>query len=185
MMQAYINAGDFKFTKRIKSAFHVNIRFYLIYVVVGFFGLIYLIAGNGYTRPRIQDFVMAMANSWGLLLVIVFMGYGLVDGPRKLWFSGNVKRRLHQLYAKASRVKEECIDSELEFKDLAKHIRVKPATGDEYCLPPNISQRYQFTWIGGSNCAKVSFCSTTRVQHSRQQYCHSKNRDRRILSQVE
>ncbi|KAG0176584.1 hypothetical protein DFQ29_005950 [Apophysomyces sp. BC1021] len=120
MMQAYINAGDFKFTKRIKSAFHVNIRFYLIYVVVGFFGLIYLIAGNGYTRPRIQDFVMAMANSWGLLLVIVFMGYGLVDGPRKLWFSGNVKRRLHQLYAKASRVKEECIDSELEFKDLAK-----------------------------------------------------------------
>lgn len=63
---------------------------------------------------------MAMANSWGLFLVIVFMGYGLVAVPRRLWFTGNTKRHLRELYAKASRLKEECIDSEMEFNEVAK-----------------------------------------------------------------
>ncbi|KAI8875403.1 hypothetical protein K501DRAFT_202707 [Backusella circina FSU 941] len=121
MMQAYVNTGDFSIAKRIKSAFHVNVRFYSIYVVVGIVGLVYLIFANGYTkREIIQGYVMAAANSWGLLLVIVFMGYGLVSVPRNLWYSGNYVRHLHQLYASASRLKEECMDSELEFNELAK-----------------------------------------------------------------
>ncbi|KAI9025976.1 LMBR1-like membrane protein-domain-containing protein [Phycomyces nitens] len=121
MLQAYGNTGDFTFAKRIKSAIKVNVRFYLIYVFVGIFGLIYLVFGSGYnSRQRIQVLVMAMANSWGLLLVIIFMGYGLVSVPRALWFSGSVKRHLYQIYLKAPRAKEECIDSELEFNELAK-----------------------------------------------------------------
>jgi phosphate starvation-inducible membrane PsiE len=50
MMQAYVNTGDFTIAKRIKSAFHVNVRFYSIYVVVGIVGLVYLIFANGYTK---------------------------------------------------------------------------------------------------------------------------------------
>lgn len=65
-----------------------------------------------------------MANSWGLFLVIMFMGYGLVAVPRSLWNSGNIKKRLDELYIKAPRVKEECIDSELEFNELAKVILI-------------------------------------------------------------
>ncbi|CAO3654282.1 unnamed protein product [Cunninghamella echinulata] len=65
---------------------------------------------------------MAMANSWGLFLVIMFMGYGLVSVPRALWNSGDIRKRLDELYIKAPRVKEECMDSELEFNELAKTI---------------------------------------------------------------
>ncbi|KAI9496861.1 LMBR1-like membrane protein-domain-containing protein [Zychaea mexicana] len=121
MMQAYVNTGDFGFTQRVKAAVQVNLRFYSIYVVVGFFGLLYLIFGSGYTtKEKIQGFVMAMANSWGLFLVIVFLGYGLVAVPRRLWITGNTKRHLRQLYANASKGKEESMDSELEFIELAK-----------------------------------------------------------------
>lgn len=63
---------------------------------------------------------MAAANSWGLFLVIVFMGYGLVSVPRNLWYSGNYDRHLHQHYANAAKLKEECMDSEIEFNELAK-----------------------------------------------------------------
>ncbi|KAI7900314.1 LMBR1-like membrane protein-domain-containing protein [Cokeromyces recurvatus] len=121
MMQAYINQGDFSISKRLKSAIHVNIRFYSIYVVVGAIGLIYLIFGNGLTtREGIQSYVMAAANSWGLFLVIILMGYGLVSVPRTLWYSANYNRHLNKIYAKAARLKEECMDSELEFNELAK-----------------------------------------------------------------
>lgn len=63
---------------------------------------------------------MAMANSWGLFLVIVLMGYGLVAVPRKLWYASDTKYHLNELYTKAPRIKEECMDSELEFSELAK-----------------------------------------------------------------
>lgn len=71
-------------------------------------------------REGIQSYVMAAANSWGLFLVIVFMGYGLVSVPRSLWYSGSYDRHLFQHYANAARLKEECMDSELEFNELAK-----------------------------------------------------------------
>lgn len=53
MMQAYVNTGDFTIAKRLKSAVNVNLRFYSIYVVVGTFGLIYLIFGSGLTTRYI------------------------------------------------------------------------------------------------------------------------------------
>jgi hypothetical protein len=71
-------------------------------------------------REGIQSYVMAAANSWGLFLVIVFMGYGLVSVPRSLWYSGSYDRHLHQHYANAAKLKEECMDSEIEFNELAK-----------------------------------------------------------------
>jgi hypothetical protein len=63
---------------------------------------------------------MAMANSWGLFLAIIFMGYGLVAVPRKLWSAANIRKQLKHLYVRASRVKEECMDSELEYADVAQ-----------------------------------------------------------------
>ncbi|OBZ82382.1 LMBR1 domain-containing protein 2 [Choanephora cucurbitarum] len=121
MLQAYVNTGEFTIAKRIKSAVHVNLRFYSIYVVVGLIGLIYLVFGSGLTTKQgIQSYVMAAANSWGLFLVIVFMGYGLVSVPRSLWYYGKYTTHLHQLYAKAAHVKEECMDSEFEYNELAK-----------------------------------------------------------------
>ncbi|KAI8081328.1 LMBR1-like membrane protein-domain-containing protein [Halteromyces radiatus] len=123
MMQAYVNSGDIKVIKRLKSAAQVNIRFYMIYVIIGIIGLIYLFFKGGITtREDLQGFVMAMANSWGLFLVIMFMGYGLIAVPRKLWYASDTKRHLNELYKKAPRVKEECMDSELEFDELAKTI---------------------------------------------------------------
>ncbi|CAO3686405.1 unnamed protein product [Rhizopus stolonifer] len=123
MMQAYMNTGDFTISKRLKLALHTNLRFYSIYLFVGFFGLVYLIFGSGYTtREKIQSYVMAAANSWGLFLVVIFMGYGLVSVPRSLWYSGDFTRHLIQHYADATKLKEECIESEIEFSDVAKII---------------------------------------------------------------
>ncbi|SAM04151.1 hypothetical protein [Absidia glauca] len=125
MMQAYVNTGEFKVLQRLASAAKVNVRFYMIYVVVGILGLIYLVLKGGITtRMKLQGFVMAMANSWGLFLVIVFMGYGLVAVPRKLWYASDIKHHLNELYTKAPRIKEDCMDSELEFNELAKTINV-------------------------------------------------------------
>lgn len=63
---------------------------------------------------------MAAANSWGLFLVIIFMGYGLVSVPRHFWHHGDFMRHLLQHYANAAKLKEEYMDSELELNEVAK-----------------------------------------------------------------
>ncbi|KAJ2958251.1 hypothetical protein NQZ79_g6117 [Umbelopsis isabellina] len=124
MLQAYVNAGEFTVGAKLRYAVSINLKFYLVYAIVAVVGLVYLIIGNGYTtRDKLQGYVMAMANSWGLLLAIIFMGYGLVAVPRKLWFAANAKKELRHLYVRAPRVKEECMDSELEYAEVAKAIR--------------------------------------------------------------
>ncbi|CAO3677428.1 unnamed protein product [Umbelopsis vinacea] len=124
LLQAYVNAGEFTIASKFRYAVSINLKFYLVYAVIAIVGLVYLIIGNGYTtRDKLQGYVMAMANSWGLLLAIIFMGYGLVSVPRKLWYAANVRKQLKHLYVRAPLVKEECMDSELEYTDVAKTIR--------------------------------------------------------------
>jgi hypothetical protein len=47
---------------------------------------------------------IAAANAWGLLLVILFLGYGLVEIPRKIWYKARLslpiakRARMHMMY---------------------------------------------------------------------------------------
>ncbi|KAJ1500426.1 LMBR1 domain-containing protein 2 [Coelomomyces lativittatus] len=49
---------------------------------------------------------MALSSAYGLLLVVVLMGYGLVDIPRSLWQKANRQRSLELLEMKAPRCHE-------------------------------------------------------------------------------
>lgn len=53
-----------------------------VLALIGF--IIYLLAQR-YTLAGIAGFVMALGNTYGLLLVIVMLGNGVVEVPRSLW----------------------------------------------------------------------------------------------------
>lgn len=44
---------------------------------------------------------IALANSWGLLLFTLLLGYGLVEIPRKIWNLTNTNKTLDKLYGEA------------------------------------------------------------------------------------
>lgn len=68
-------------------------------------------------RDRI-GFVMAAANAYGLALLVVFLGFGLVDIPMTWWQSGHPEARLRALELEAPRVQEELEDAQLEYNDV-------------------------------------------------------------------
>jgi hypothetical protein len=70
---------------------------------------------------------MAIANAWGLILIILFMGKGLVDVPRSLWKLANVPNCLRMLEFRAPKVKENVVDAEVALYDAAAVIEL-------YCL---------------------------------------------------
>jgi hypothetical protein len=54
---------------------------------------------------------MALANIWGLFLMVVLLGYGLIDVPRKLWDFGNSQKKARALYFRAVEVHDEFQDA--------------------------------------------------------------------------
>lgn len=61
--------------------------------------IIYLLATKGSTQTfHFLAFMMAMGNTYGVILIILLMGNGLVALPRRLWRMGNSKTELQRLY---------------------------------------------------------------------------------------
>lgn len=104
--------------KRFRSAVRHNIIYQLIVGSVALIGLVFLIHNQG--TSNLRAYIMALSNSWGLILVVIFMGYGMVDVPRRLWHKGDTARELRRIAFKASVVKDKCQDTEDEVLNVAK-----------------------------------------------------------------
>ena len=60
--------------------------------------VIYMLSTNGGSTTALMGFMMAMANTYGLVIVIALMGNGLVALPRRIWEIGNTSHELVRLY---------------------------------------------------------------------------------------
>lgn len=55
-----------------------------------------------------QGFLIAIANIYALVMIVCFMGYGLVEVPRDLWRYSMHERRTRLLEFRASTRRENC-----------------------------------------------------------------------------
>ncbi|OZJ02345.1 hypothetical protein BZG36_04385 [Bifiguratus adelaidae] len=122
-LQSYLSAGGFTVKAKIWYAVRTNLYFYGVYLALGILGLVYIVAYKPFeSRAALQGYIIAIANSWGLLLIIIFMGYGLVAIPRHFWNLSNIDLQLDRCYQNAPRLKEELMDAEVELDSLYKEL---------------------------------------------------------------
>ncbi|KAF9960370.1 hypothetical protein BGZ72_007175 [Mortierella alpina] len=122
LLQAYTQSGEFTVMKKFRSAVRYNIIYQLIIGTIALIGLVGVIYAQG--TSNLRAYVMALSNSWGLVLVVIFMGYGMVDVPRRLWHKGDNSRELKRINFKASVVKDKRQDTEDEVHAVAKELSV-------------------------------------------------------------
>lgn len=64
--------------------------------------LLWKLISDHLTGEQLGFFAMCLANTWGLVLLILMLGYGLVEVPRVTWYSGNrvvAMKKLHYTLA--------------------------------------------------------------------------------------
>lgn len=110
-LRAYSTAGHFKRVDKVREAVQQHLVTLTIALVVGLFALFYLVAVkrvDGYfskyfylfifyliylylliCRNAIIGMAMAAANAWGMFMLVVLLGLGLVDIPRSMWRKAN------------------------------------------------------------------------------------------------
>ncbi len=70
----------------------------ILAVLAGIIYIIYLVSTSGGTFSQVIGFVMAMGNTYGVLLITLLMGNGLVALPMHLWRLGDIDKGLRELY---------------------------------------------------------------------------------------
>jgi len=81
---AYIESGYFTFGDRLLDALHAQLRTAFV-AVVALVAFVAFLLVQGDTLAGVQGLLMALGNTYGLLFVVVLLGNGVVEIPRRLW----------------------------------------------------------------------------------------------------
>lgn len=125
MMQSYVYAGDFTIWGKIKTALFENALWYGSYLVI-FGGLLVYVALKpqlDINGENIKLIGITASNTWGLLLLVLLLGYGLVELPRNAWNMSLPDLRLEEAYFKISKLCTEKEDAEEELADVLAEVK--------------------------------------------------------------
>ncbi|KOX74486.1 LMBR1 domain-containing protein 2 [Melipona quadrifasciata] len=122
IMQSYIKAGDFTVQGKLKSALIDNAIYYGSYLFICGILLIYIALKPGFDfdGQKLKAIASSASNTWGLFLLVLLLGYALVEVPRGLWNASKPGYTLNYSYFKVAKLSldkceaEETVDDILE-----------------------------------------------------------------------
>uniref|UniRef100_A0A3Q2WHN9 LMBR1 domain containing 2b n=1 Tax=Haplochromis burtoni TaxID=8153 RepID=A0A3Q2WHN9_HAPBU len=120
-MQSYARSGGFSITGKIKTALIENAIYYGTYLLI--FGSLLIYVAVHPELYELQTIGITAANTWGLFLLVLLLGYGLVEIPRSYWNSSRHGHLLVKTYFKASKLMTEKADAEENLEDVMEEVR--------------------------------------------------------------
>ncbi|OQR67724.1 LMBR1 domain-containing protein 2-like [Tropilaelaps mercedesae] len=124
LMQSYSTAGDFTTSGKLKTALYENAIYYGTYVCIFVILLIYLIInGIGLDWGKLKVLLITASNTWGLFLLVLLLGSGLVDVPRTMWNLSRKGYTLRYLYFKGAKLSMEKCETEEKLDDAIEELR--------------------------------------------------------------
>nr|XP_057912953.1 G-protein coupled receptor-associated protein LMBRD2B [Doryrhamphus excisus] len=124
-MQSYARSGGFSIGGKMKTALIENAIYYGSYLLI-FGSLLIYVAVHPQWRLswyELQTIGITAANTWGLFLLVLLLGYGLVEIPRSYWDASRHGHLLLKTYFKASKLMTEKADAEENLEDVMEEVR--------------------------------------------------------------
>jgi hypothetical protein len=92
LASGYYDNGEFTFKAKMKSSLRMNGILFLVAGIIGVIGVIYLKAVAAMSWDDLSGLAIAASNTWGLAILVLMAGYGLVEFPRSLWHTSDLAR---------------------------------------------------------------------------------------------
>lgn len=122
IMQSYSMAGDFTTIDKLKSAIRANLIYYSSIGAIFTILLIYVMFKNGIDFANLKVIIISSSNTWGLFLLVVLLGYGLVELPRFLINRSRHFQSLNRHYFKVGKLNAEKCEAEEKLDDALEEI---------------------------------------------------------------
>lgn len=114
LMQSYLKAGDFTIKGKLKSALIDNAIYYGSYLFICGILFIYIaLKPDVYLDwQKLKAIASSASNTWGLFLLVLLLGYALVEVPRSLWNNSKQGFTLQYAYFKLSKMSSDKAEAE-------------------------------------------------------------------------
>ncbi len=106
----YSIAGEFKPKEKLVAAILGKIKFYVVVGVLGLVLVLFIMLTAEFTIDQMLGYVIALSNIYGTGLIVVMMGYGMIEFPRSVWRASDPKRMLDDLFYQAPSVEGTLLD---------------------------------------------------------------------------
>ncbi|XP_046387555.1 LMBR1 domain-containing protein 2 homolog [Ischnura elegans] len=125
VMQSYTQAGDFTVSGKLKAALVDNAIYYGSYLFIAGILLIYLAVKPGLDLDgqKLKAIASSASNTWGLTLLVLLLGYALVEVPRSIWNSSRNEYMLRYAYFKAAKLSTEHSEAEDTVEDVIESLQ--------------------------------------------------------------
>ena len=118
-MQSYTQAGEFTVWGKLRSALWDNMLYYASLIFIALILVIYIALqpNLGLNWERTKAIAAAASNTWGLFVLVLMLGYGLVEVPRNLWMRTKRGYQLNRAYFKVAKLMTERTDADEALDD--------------------------------------------------------------------
>lgn len=125
LLQSYCMSGEFTRIRKFKSSLIDNLKYYCFFGVLFLLFLIYYASRERPTFEGLKIFCISSSNTFGLFLLVVLMGYGLVEIPRTCFnnYYYDFQRRLQAMYFKIAKLRDEKCEADAQLDDYLDEIR--------------------------------------------------------------
>ncbi|KYQ99758.1 hypothetical protein DLAC_03702 [Tieghemostelium lacteum] len=127
ILQTFSTTGDFRFQERISRSIKENLILYIFMAIAGFVFVIALLIAKHLSFQSLLSLIMMIANAYGAILIVLTLGYGLVDVPRNLLRKSNPYRTLRHYRVQAVVLKHELETSK---EKLIEHLKLIKSTSE-------------------------------------------------------
>jgi putative flippase GtrA len=107
LLQSYYLDGGFTFQQRVCGSIKENVKFYAIAIFVLGIGMVVLAIQSNLDQEGLTSLLITLGNTWGMVQLVLMLGYGLVEVPRSLWHRGNIPLKLKYAYFRTAQVYHE------------------------------------------------------------------------------
>mmetsp|Transcript_6418 Transcript_6418/g.20787 ORF Transcript_6418/g.20787 Transcript_6418/m.20787 type:complete len:590 (-) Transcript_6418:341-2110(-) len=129
LLMEFWAAGEFSAKARLVAALRHNLRFYSVMACVLTAVAVMVAFKHGFSLSKVSGFLIAAANGYGMLLIMVMLGYGLVEVPREAWSKTDPKRLLRWHYCSAPFAESRLLDAQADLQEVISEVRNFPAPG--------------------------------------------------------
>nr|XP_037270802.1 G-protein coupled receptor-associated protein LMBRD2B-like isoform X4 [Rhipicephalus microplus] len=125
LMQSYSTAGEFTIAGKLRRALIENAIYYGSYLLIFGVLLVYLALqpGMNLDAAKLKVVCVSASNTWGLFLLVLLLGHGLVEVPRSLWHRAQPGHALCRTYFRAAKLSLEGAEAQERLDDLLQQIQ--------------------------------------------------------------
>lgn len=116
ILQGYAISGAFSVLGRLYSSLKRLWVFYLIIGALAAAGVLAALAAGKLKLATLPALIFTLSNTYGLIVIIALLGYGLVEIPRIFWRRSFPETRLKWHYHRVGRASEKLTDSSDELE---------------------------------------------------------------------